>query len=141
MRILAVDPGEKRIGLAISDPTGTLARPLGVIVHISRPENARLIAAAALQHQAEMILIGFSATGQDAANESERRAQKLAAALRRETRLPVKLWDESFSTQEARRIQIELGTPQKKRQGHLDDKAAAIILQDYLDSHRENPET
>jgi putative Holliday junction resolvase len=60
MRILAVDPGEKRIGIALSDPTGTIASPLTVIQHVSRPIDAAAIADLARQHQVGMIVLGTS---------------------------------------------------------------------------------
>ena len=58
MKVLGVDPGEKRIGLAISDPTGTLARPLRVIKHQAREEDAKQIAVAAVEEGAQMIVVG-----------------------------------------------------------------------------------
>ena len=58
MRILAVDPGSKRIGLALSDPTGTIANPLTVISHVSRPVDAAVVAELASSHEAGLIVIG-----------------------------------------------------------------------------------
>jgi len=60
MRILSVDPGQKRIGIAISDPTATIANPLTVLQHISRPVDAAVIAALAAEHQAGLIVVGQS---------------------------------------------------------------------------------
>lgn len=134
MRVLAVDPGAKRLGLAISDPTGTFARPLGVITHISRREDGLRIAALAAENQAELIVIGQSLDEDGQPTVEGRRAVRLAREIQALTPIPVKLWDESFSTQIARQTRLVQGVPKKKRRGHLDDVAATVILQSYLDA-------
>jgi putative Holliday junction resolvase len=136
MRILAVDHGEKRIGLALSDPTGTIASPLTVIKHITRLLDAAQVAELATQHEAEMIVIGQSFDEEGHPNLAGRRAAKFAEALKNQTQIPVILWDESFSTQEARASRIELGVSRKQRSGHQDALAAVMILQSYLESQR-----
>jgi len=135
MRILAVDPGEKHIGIAISDPTGTIAIPLTVLQHISRPLDAAAIADLANLHQAGMIVIGKSLDEEGRTTSQSLRADRLAEALHQQCILPVTMWDESFSTQEARQARIEMGTGRKRRHGHLDDLAATVILQSYLDAN------
>ena len=69
-------------------------------------------------------------------NFEGRRSARFAKVLRTQTNLPVKLWDESYSTQYARQARIQMGVSRKKRSGHLDDIAATVILQSYLDAHR-----
>lgn len=135
MRILAIDPGEKNIGVAISDPTGTLARPLQVLKHKSRSEDAIAIAKLAAQHQVGLILIGQALDDDNQPTFSGRAARRLAAATRAETQIPIKLWDESHSTQDARAARIAQGVGRNKRAGHLDASAAAIILQAYINAH------
>ncbi|OGO66423.1 MAG: hypothetical protein A2Z45_11810 [Chloroflexi bacterium RBG_19FT_COMBO_55_16] len=134
MRILSVDPGQKRIGIAISDPTATIANPLTVLQHISRPVDAAVIAALAAEHQAGLIVVGQSLDEQGQPTLEGRRAARLAAAIKAQTNLPVDLWDESFSTSEARAARLALGSPRRRRRGHLDELAATVILQSYLDS-------
>lgn len=134
MRILAVDPGSKRIGVALSDPTGTIASPLKVVNHISRPIDAATIAALAQEYEAEKIIVGQSLDEEGKPTVQGRSAARLSAAIRSQTDLPVLLWDESHSTQQARQSQLTLGTPKRKRQGHVDDLAAAAILQSFLDT-------
>jgi len=134
MRILSVDPGQKRIGIAISDPTATIANPLTVLQHISRPVDAAVIAALAAEHQAGLIVVGQSLDEQGQPTLEGRRAARLAAAIKAQTDLPVELWDESFSTSEARAARLALGSPRRRRRGHLDELAATVILQSYLDS-------
>lgn len=136
MRILAVDHGEKRIGLALSDPTATLASPLKVIAHVSRLVDAAQVADLAAQHQAGLIVIGQSFDEEGQPNLAGRRAARFAEALRTQTDIPVTLWDESFSTQDARATRIEMGVSRKKRGGHLDELAAVMILRSYLESQR-----
>jgi putative Holliday junction resolvase len=134
MRILAVDPGSKRIGIALSDPTGTIASPLKVVNHISRPIDAATIASLAQEYDAEKIIVGQSLDEEGKPTVQGRSAARLSAAIRSQTDLPVLLWDESHSTQQARQSQLTLGTPKRKRQGHVDDLAAAAILQSFLDT-------
>ena len=136
MRILAVDHGEKRIGVAISDPTGTIASPLKVIKHTSRVIDAAQIAELALQNGVELVLIGQSFDEQGQPNPAGRRAERFAETLKTQTQIPILLWDESFSTQEARRARIDIGVRRKKRSGHLDELAATVILQSYLEANR-----
>ena len=136
MRILAVDHGEKRIGLAISDPTGTIASPLKVIDHVSRPIDAAQVANLAAENNVEMIVIGQSFDEEGQPNLAGRRAARFADALKEQTQIPILMWDESFSTQDARAARIELGVSRKKRAGHLDELAAQMILQSYLESNR-----
>ena len=139
MRVLAVDHGEKRIGLAISDPTGTIANPLTVIQHVSRTIDAAQVANIAFEQGAGLIVIGQSFDEEGQPNLAGRRAARFAQALQEQTRLPVELWDESFSTQEARSARIRMGVSRKERSGHLDQIAATVILQSYLDSHTPPP--
>lgn len=136
MRVLAVDPGEKRLGIALSDPTGTISNPLTVLAHVSRPLDAASIAQLAHEHEAKLIIVGQAIDDQGKPSPQGRRAARLAAAIRNQTDLPVVLWDESYSTQSARSARIIMGSPRRKRRGHLDDLAAVVILQDYLEAHR-----
>lgn len=134
MRILAVDHGEKRIGLALSDPTATIASPFKVIEHISRTLDAAQVANLASENEVGLIVIGQSFDEEGRPNLAGRRAAKFADALKAQTQIPLLLWDESFSTQDARATRIELGAPRKKRAGHLDELAAVMILRSYIES-------
>jgi len=138
MRILAVDHGEKKIGLAISDETGTIANPFKVIEHVSRPIDAAQIANLAAENHVELIVIGQSFDEEGFPNLAGRRAARFADALREQTQISIVMWDESFSTQDARATRIELGISRKKRAGHLDELAAQMILQSYLEENRKS---
>jgi len=135
MRVLAVDHGEKRIGLAISDPTGTIANPLTVVEHVSRAVDAAQVATIASEQNTDLIVVGQSFDDEGQPNLAGRRAVRFAEALQIQTDIPILMWDESFSTQEARAARIRMGVSRKKRAGHLDQIAATVILQSYLDSH------
>jgi len=134
MRILGIDPGDKNIGVAISDQSGTIARLLLVLQHVSRPIDAASIAGLAREHNAGRVIVGQSFDLDGKPNFQGRKSARLAAAIRTQTSIPVDLWDEAYSTQTARYARINLGSPYAKRKGHLDDLAATVILQTYLDS-------
>lgn len=136
MRILAVDHGEKRIGLALSDPTATIASPFKVIEHVSRVMDAAQVANLAAENEVALIVIGQSYDEEGNPNLAGRRAAKFAEALKGQTQIPVILWDESFSTQDARATRIEMRVSRKKRSGHMDELAAVMILKSYLDANK-----
>jgi len=137
MRILSVDHGEKRIGLALSDETATIASPLRVIEHVSRAIDAAQVADLAVQNNVGLIVVGQSFDEDGNPNPAGRRAGRFADELKNQTNIPIELWDESFSTQDARAARIELGVSRKKRGGHQDAFAAVVILQSYLEARRQ----
>jgi len=136
MKILAVDHGEKRIGIAISDSTATIASPLRVIKHVSRLLDAAQVADIASENDAGLIVIGQSFDEEGLPNLAGRRAARFAESLKEQTQIPIILWDESFSTQDARAARIKMGVSRKNRSGHLDELAAVMILQSYLEEMR-----
>src|SRR5580765_5834225 len=101
MRVLGVDPGEKHIGLAVSDETGLVARPLATLRHVSRAEDAAGIVSAAQAQGAALIVVGYALDSDGQPGPQARHAEKLAEALRALTAVPVVLHDESFSSEEA----------------------------------------
>jgi putative holliday junction resolvase len=135
MRILAIDPGSKHIGLAISDPTGTIANPMTVLSHISRLVDAAAVAELANSHDAGLIVVGQSYDDDGNPSFEGRRSMRFAEALKTQTNIPVSLWEESFTTQDARSARIRMGVSRKNRSGHLDDLAATVLLQSYLDAN------
>ncbi len=132
VKILAVDPGEKRIGLAISDPTGTIARPLCVVIHQSRAKDAEKIAEIARDEGVTMIVVGQALNSDGEVGHQARKSQRLADEIRTKTDCAVEMWDESGSTRAAVQSRIDLGVPRRRRKGHLDDLAASVMLQDFL---------
>ena len=135
MRALGVDPGEKRLGIAISDLSGTIASPLTVIQHKARAADAAQIAHLAAEQEAVVIVVGQPLDGDGEVGPQGRKSLRLAEAIRACTDVPVVLWDESGSTQAAIAARRAMGAKRKKRSGHLDDLAATYLLQSYLDQH------
>lgn len=125
--ILAVDPGDARIGLAVSDPDRRIARPLHVLRHTSRAADAGAIAAEAKTLGATLLLVGLPLDAEGETGPRARKAMRLADALRSQTSIAVETWDESGSTQAASAL--------PRGSAELDARAAAQILQDYLDAH------
>ena len=137
MRILAIDPGEKHLGVALSDPSGTIASPLTVLTHVRRAIDAAVIAQLAEEHRAGLIVVGQALDDEGEPTLQSRRAARLAEAIREQSSLPVVMWDESGSTQAARLARVAMGVSRRQRRGHLDDLAATVILQSYLDANQE----
>lgn len=133
-RILAVDPGEKRIGIAISDPTQTIATPLCVIEHKNRQSDAQSILDLAEKNGAALILVGLPLDWDGTMNTQSEQSNRLAEMIQTLGAIPVKLWDEYGSTQKARESRRQMNVTRNKRSGHLDQVAAAVILQSFLDN-------
>lgn len=132
MRVLAVDPGEKNIGIAISDAEGVLARPLKIIKHVSREKDAEQIIGLAEVHLCELIVVGQALDGDGQVGNKARSAQKLAGVLAQKTGLPIQLWDESNTSSRIHEIDLQVGRSRKKRKALIDDRAAALLLDDFL---------
>ena len=132
-RVMAVDYGERRVGLAISDPTRTIASPLGFIVRRAgkRPPIAELVRRAA-EHEARELVLGLPLD--DNGDETPRSAEvrQVAAELERRTGLPVSLVDERYTTAAALRTVREMGGSTRGRKGDIDALAATILLQHAL---------
>ena len=135
---MAIDPGTERIGVAISDLTETIANPFTVIKHVQRNKDAERIVAIAQENSVKIIVIGQAFYSNGEPNPSGRKSSRLADAIMQITDIPVILWDEHESTQLARKARQEMGVKKKKQITHMDDLAATIILQSYLDSLPKN---
>ena len=134
MKILAVDLGRVRTGLAISDPTGFIATPVGTITQRDINKLVLEVSETARQEGADEIVVGHPRNMDGTCGESAHMAESFAKALKTETGLPVRLWDERMTTMSAIGILNETNTRGKKRKAVVDTVAATIILQDYLDS-------
>lgn len=132
-RLLAVDYGERRVGLAISDPSGTIASPVGVIVRRAgkRPPVAELVRrASALEARGFVIGLPLDENGDDTQRALDARA--LAAELTRRTGLPARLVDERYTTAAALRAVRAMGGSTRGRKGDVDSLAATVLLQHAL---------
>jgi putative Holliday junction resolvase len=132
-RLLAVDYGERRIGLAISDPMGIIASPAGFIARRAgkRPPVAEIIRrATALEARGFVVGLPLDENGEDTDRATE--VRRLADNLQRRTGLPVELIDERYSTAAALRAIREMGGSTRQRKGEVDALAATILLQQAL---------
>jgi putative Holliday junction resolvase len=133
MRIMALDVGNKRIGVALSDPTGTLASGVAVVAHRSREADAGAVAALARENEVAEIVVGLPLLLSGKAGEQARGAKRLGAELKRVSGLPVVYWDERMTTAAAHRLMYEAGIPGRRHAKRVDAAAAELILQSYLD--------
>ena len=139
MRILAIDYGSKRIGLALSDPTGTLARPLPYLPAKADAQLAREIADLAKKEEAHLILLGLPRNMDGSSGEAAAKVQAFAAILGQATPIRIQLIDERLSTVQASRQLQEAGKNTRKQRGQIDSEAACVLLQGYLDSQQSFP--
>ena len=133
---MGLDIGEKRIGVALSDPGGILATALTVLETRSEEGALNRIVALAQEHDVDHIVVGMPFSLDGSLGPQARRVQSFIEKLGKLTELQVITWDERFSTADAERVLVEAGTKREKRKKHLDSVAAAIVLQGYLDRQR-----
>ncbi|MGQ9590197.1 MAG: Holliday junction resolvase RuvX [Planctomycetota bacterium] len=131
-RLLGVDYGDRRIGLALSDPSGTLARPFRVVA--ASPKLAEELKDVALREGVERIVLGFPRNMDGSIGPKARQVLEFRAWLERELGLPVDLWDERLSTVEASRLLEDAGLSREERGARVDQVAAQRILQNFLDA-------
>jgi putative Holliday junction resolvase len=130
---MAVDWGERRIGLALSDPTGTIASPAGVVQRRAgkRPPIAELVRRAeALDARGIVMGLPLDGEGEDTPRSIE--CRRVASELARRTKLPVALVDERYTTAVALRAVHEMGGSRRGREGDVDALAATVLLQQAL---------
>jgi len=136
MSLVALDFGERRIGVAASDPLGLTAQPLAVIERASLAEDIAKIGAIVQQRRAEKIVLGLPLNMNGTAGPQAKRVRRFASRLARELGLEIVLWDERLTTVEAESALIETGASREHRRRRRDAVAAAVILQDYLEARR-----
>ncbi|MBP8000929.1 MAG: Holliday junction resolvase RuvX [Chloroflexi bacterium] len=132
--VLAIDLGEKRIGLAVSDSGRMIARSYGVIERKSRREDFARFQAIISEQKVTLVVMGLPLhlDGSDSATTTW--VRDYTAALAQNISVPVTLWDERYSSQAATASLTERGVRAKKQKGRVDAVAAAFILQSYLDT-------
>ncbi len=133
MRILAVDLGLARTGLAVCDKSEFLASPLTTINERNLEKLPSLIAEKVRENGVELIVVGHPKNMDGSRGESARRAEDFADGLREITGLPVELWDERMTTVTATAFLNETNVRGKQRKAAVDAVAATVILQNYLD--------
>ena len=134
MRVLGVDPGSKRVGLALSDPTATIAQPLATIDAEPRETLAHRLAGVAKQHEAKRIVLGLPRRLDGSHGPEAKAARALGDELRKASGLPVELVDERLTTALAERSMISTGVRRSRRRATIDQVAATLLLQSHLDA-------
>ncbi len=132
-RVLGIDLGSRRIGLAVSDGLGLTAQPRATLERHGGRRDIDAIAAAAKEHDAERIVLGLPLDPEGKEGDAARRARDFAAKLDQSLHLPVELIDESFSTVEAEAVLLAADVSRRRRKQVVDKLAAAVILQRWLD--------
>lgn len=132
MRILAIDYGERRTGLAISDELGITAQGLDTIVVSSEEEIVPRVAAVAREKDASRIVIGLPLHMSGEESEKSGKVRLFGEALSRETALPVVFWDERMTSMQAHRVMQEMDKKPSRNRQMVDRISATLILQEYM---------
>ena len=141
MKILCVDYGDSRTGLAISDEGEILASPLETVYMRDFDRCAQMVAEAALKNGAGMVVVGDPINMNNTRGERSEKCRLFAEKLRELLQdIPVRMWDERSSTVTAIQYMNDVNKRGKKRKAVLDQAAAAVILDSYLDYRRAHPE-
>lgn len=129
-RVLAVDPGTVRVGLAVSDPLGITAQPLEVVAATEALERIRVLAA---ELNVDHIIVGLPVTERGDEGDSARAAHRMAAEIAEVTGLEVTTVDERYTSRMADSMMVEAGVRRRRRRQTVDKVATAVLLRAYLD--------
>ena len=135
MRIMGLDIGDKRIGVALSDPGGILASPFTIIECTGDEEDIRVVIDIIEQHEVGKIIVGLPRLMSGTVGQQAVKVEAFVERLRGHTQVPIELRDERLSTVSARRLMQSTGRKTKKKPRY-DAAAAAVILQAYLEEGR-----
>lgn len=138
MRYLAIDPGVQRVGLALTDPGGSMAFPYKTIHRTTRKALFEELTAVIDAEKVGTVVVGLPLGLDGQETESTRQARNMAARLSRRVDIPVKMMDETLSSFEAEEDLAAMGVKAHKRKAVLDQQAAVRILQSYLDAQGRN---
>ena len=133
MRILAIDHGTKRIGLAISDELGVIAQPLEFVLAEPFDKFLARLKDLVREKQVEMLLVGMPRNMDGSYGPAALKVQEFVAVLNETLTIPIKTWDERLTSAQANRFLIQGNMRRQKRKEKVDQTAAAILLQSYLD--------
>lgn len=134
MRILALDHGTKRIGVAVSDLTRTIATPLEFIPAEPFARFLERLKALLREREIELVLVGMPRNMDGSYGPAAQKVREFVAVLKEALTVPIEVWDERLTSVMANRALIEGGVRRQKRKQKVDGMAAAILLQSYLDS-------
>ena len=134
MRILALDHGTKRIGIAVSDELKMIAQPLEFVPAEPFEQFTARLQDLISEKEVELILLGMPRNMNGSYGPAAEKVEEFAAALKAAVTVPIKTWDERLTSVQANRLLIEGGVRRENRKEKVDKMAAAILLQSYLDS-------
>jgi putative holliday junction resolvase len=134
MRILAIDHGSRRMGIAISDELKTLAQPIEFIPAEPFADFLARLKELLREKQVELVLVGMPRNMDGSYGPAALKVQDFVAALKNALTVPIKTWDERLTSVQANRFLIAGNVRREKRKEKVDQAAAAILLQSYLDS-------
>src|SRR5688500_5444988 len=134
MRVLAIDHGTKRMGIAISDPSGMIALPLEFIPAEPFAPFLERLKQLIAEKEVEMILVGMPRNMDGSYGPAAAKVQEFVAVLKETIAIPLKLWDERLTSTQANRMLVQADVRRKDRKEKVDKAAAAILLQSFLDS-------
>ena len=137
-RVLGLDVGDRRIGLALSDSGGILASPLTIIEHTTESKDIEAILKIAQERGAERIIVGLPRLMNGDIGPQAQKVQAFTEAIRAHTQIPIEYRDERLTTVTAQRLKQETASRKKNRNIRYDAMAAAVILQDYLEEQAVN---
>jgi putative Holliday junction resolvase len=132
-RMLALDVGEKRVGVALCDETQTLARPLLTLRRASKKEDFARLAAVCREHAIEKVIVGLPKTLRGEEGPQAQRVRRYALELQAALNLPIEFWDERYSSVDAQE-RLTSSSRKVRAKGDIDSAAATIILQEYLNA-------
>ncbi|MDB6123312.1 MAG: Holliday junction resolvase RuvX [Pedosphaera sp.] len=134
MRVLGIDHGTKRIGLAISDEMGMIAQPLEFVLAEPFAQFLTRLKQIISEKQVELLLVGMPRNMDGSYGPAALKVQEFVAVLKDAVAIPIKTWDERLTSAQANRFLIQADVRRDKRKEKVDKTAAAILLQSYLDS-------
>jgi putative pre-16S rRNA nuclease len=135
-RILAIDLGERRMGLAISDPLGLTAQGLPTIERRNRRQDMNYLKSLARRHDVSVVIVGNPMNMDGTAGPQSAAASAFASKLEKHLQLQVKLWDERLTSVEANRRLRESGLTPQERAKSVDQVAAVLLLENFMEAHR-----
>ena len=133
-RVLGLDLGERRVGVALSDPLGIIAQGRETMTRVGRRKDLLALAALVRDEDIQQVVIGLPLRLDGTAGPAAEEARRFAADLESVLDVPVDLWDERLTTVEVERVMTDAGVRRRKRRDHVDRLAAVLILQSWLDA-------
>ncbi|HEX37371.1 MAG TPA: Holliday junction resolvase RuvX [Candidatus Cloacimonetes bacterium] len=134
-RLMAIDYGERRIGIALSDEEQTISFPYRTIDTRKQPDVMKEIAVLVRDQNVGIIIIGNPTNVEGGDSEKSKVIRNFISKLQNHISIPIKLWDESYTTQAALKVLVQSNRRWKKNRNKVDQIAASLLLKDYLEHH------